>query len=183
MEKIIFLDRDGVINQGKSPGYIASWEEFNFLPGVFVALKKLTEAGYKIIIISNQQGIGKRLYSTKVLADITEKMLERIKRNEGKIYSVHYCPHLAEENCICRKPKTGLFKQAIAGMMVDRKSMFMVGDSEKDIHAARDFGIKSILVLSGNTKSRQEVGNFEYRPDFIADDLADAVDNIILENA
>jgi histidinol-phosphate phosphatase family protein len=181
MEKIIFIDRDGVINRGKDNGYITCWEEFEFLHGVFGALKKLTQAGFKIIIISNQQGVGKRLFSTQSLADLTERMLERIKRNEGKIWSVHYCPHLAEDNCICRKPKQGLFKQAVVGMMVDFSQTYMIGDTEKDVQAAKNIGLKTILVLSGNTKKKQDVGNFVYRPDFIADDLAAAVDEIVLK--
>ncbi|MBU1043786.1 MAG: HAD family hydrolase [Candidatus Omnitrophica bacterium] len=181
MEKIIFLDRDGVINRGKIGGYITCWEEFDFLPGVFSALRKLTEAGFKIIIVSNQQGVGKRLYSTQSLADLTERMLERIKRNQAKIWSIHYCPHLAEDNCYCRKPKPGLFKQAVAGMMVDFQQTYFIGDTEKDIKAGKQLGLKTILVLSGNTIKKEEVGNFVDRPDFIAQDLEAAVDNIVLK--
>jgi D-glycero-D-manno-heptose 1,7-bisphosphate phosphatase len=181
MEKIIFLDRDGVINRGRDNGYITCWEEFEFLPGVFSALKKLTLAGFKIIIISNQQGVGKRLFSMQSLADLTERMLERIKRNQGKIWSLHYCPHLAEDNCACRKPKPALFKQAVVGMMVDFSQTYMIGDSEKDIQAAANIGLKTILVLSGNTKKKEEVGDFVYQPDFIAEDLAAAVDDIVLK--
>jgi len=181
MEKIIFLDRDGVINRGKDDGYITCWEEFNFLPGVFSALRKLTSAGFKIIIISNQQGVGKRLYSMQSLADLTERMLDRIKRNQAKIWSIHYCPHLAEEDCACRKPKSGLFKQAVGGMMVDFKQTYFIGDTQRDIQAGQILGMKTILVLSGNTKKKEEVGNFKYRPDFIVDDLEAAVDNIVLK--
>ncbi|MBU1086633.1 MAG: HAD family hydrolase [Candidatus Omnitrophica bacterium] len=181
MEKIIFLDRDGVINRGRENGYITCWDEFEFLPGVFSALRKLTEAGFKIIIVSNQQGVGKRLYSTQSLADLTERMLERIKRHQAKIWSIHYCPHLAEDNCACRKPKPGLFKQAVVGMMVDFKQAYFIGDTEKDVQAGRHLGMKTILVLSGNTKKQEAVGNFVDRPDFIAEDLAAAVDNIVLK--
>jgi D-glycero-D-manno-heptose 1,7-bisphosphate phosphatase len=182
MEKIIFLDRDGVINKGNDKGYTTNWGEFEFLPGVFRALKKLTKAGFKIIVVSNQQGVAKRLYSTGALADMTERMLERIKRNDAKIYSVHYCTHMAEDNCACRKPKTGLFKQAVSRMLVDFPSTYMIGDTEKDIHAAKQMGMKTILVLSGNTKSRQAVSDFVHRPDHIAEDLEDAVDNIVLKS-
>ncbi len=181
MEKIIFLDRDGVINRGRDDGYITCWGEFDFLPGVFRALRKLTEAGFKIIIISNQQGVGKRLYSMQSLADLTERMLERIKRNQAKIWSIHYCPHLVEENCACRKPKPGLFKQAVVGMMVDFKQTYFIGDTQKDVEAGENLGMKTILVLSGNTKKKDDVGNFVHRPDFIAEDLEAAVDNILLK--
>ena len=178
MEKVIFLDRDGVINKDKKD-YVRSWAEFEFLPNVFAALRRLTELGYKIIIISNQAGVGKGLYTQENLTEMTEKMLQRIRRNSASIYSVHYCRHLDQDNCVCRKPKTGLFKQAILGKAVDLSETFFIGDSQRDIEAGKNLGCKTILVLSGHTKTEQEVGDFKFRPDFIAVDLLDAVESVI----
>ncbi len=178
MEKVIFLDRDGVINRDKE-NYVRSWAEFDFLPNVFIALRKLTKLGYKIIIISNQAGIAKGLYTQESLAEMTEKMLERIRRNSAYIHSVHYCQHCDEDNCVCRKPKTGLFKQALLGKSVDLNETFFIGDSQRDIEAGKNLGCKTILVLSGHTKTEQEVGDFKFRPDFIAVDLLDAVESVL----
>ena len=178
MEKVIFVDRDGVINRDKSD-YVRSWGEFEFLPNVFTGLRKLTSLGYKIIIISNQAGIAKGLYTEASLAEITEKMLERIRRNSAAIHAVHYCPHRNEDNCACRKPKIGLFKQALLGKSVDISNTFYIGDSQRDIEAGKNLGCKTILVLTGHTKSEQEIGNFKFRPDFVAVDLLDAVESVI----
>jgi histidinol-phosphate phosphatase family domain/HAD-superfamily hydrolase, subfamily IIIA len=178
MEKVIFIDRDGVINRD-STDYVLAWSEFDFIPHVFEALRALTELGYKIIVVSNQAGIGKGLFTMEALAEITEKMLARIERNGGKIYTVHYCPHRDDEDCVCRKPKTGLFKQAVAGLAVDLRETFVVGDSERDIIAGKRMGCPTILVLCGKTKTREAVGNFAVRPDFIAEDLLDAVNTVI----
>ncbi|MCG2711864.1 MAG: D-glycero-beta-D-manno-heptose 1,7-bisphosphate 7-phosphatase [Candidatus Omnitrophica bacterium] len=178
MEKVIFLDRDGVINRDRSD-YVRSWTEFDFLPNVFTALRRLTELGYKIIIISNQAGIAKGLYTEASLAEMTEKMLERIRRNSASIHAVHYCNHRDEDNCSCRKPKTGLFKQALLGKSVDLKETFYIGDSQRDIETGLNLGCKTILVLSGQTKTEQDVANFKFRPDFVAVDLLDAVESVI----
>jgi histidinol-phosphate phosphatase family protein len=179
MEKVIFLDRDGVINRD-ADDYVSSWGKFDFLPHVFEALRILTERSFQIIIVSNQAGIGKGLYTEASLAEITEKMLERIKRNSAKISGVHYCPHRDEDECICRKPKIGLFKQALVGRVVDLKETFVVGDSERDMEAGKRIGCLTILVLCGKTKKKEDVGNFTTRPDFIAEDLLDAVNTVIV---
>ncbi len=181
MEKVIFLDRDGVINRDRN-GYVRSWAEFDFLPNVFAALRRLSVLGYKIIIISNQAGISKGLYTEASLAEMTEKMLERIRRNSASIHAVHYCNHCDEDNCLCRKPKTGLFKQALLGKSVNLNETFFVGDSQRDVEAGKNLGCKTILVLSGHTKTEQEVANFKFRPDFVAVDLLDAVESVIEKN-
>ena len=185
--KTIFLDRDGVINRDPGfGGYITSWEEFEFLPGVLEAIKKLNQAGFEIIVISNQAGVAKGLYTLKDLDEITQNMLGEIEKAGGKISSVHYCPHKDEDSCNCRKPETGLFSQATRGLQVNpalaRKGgvnfadTFFVGDNRRDVLAAKAIGAKSIFVLSGNTKLEE----LDVRPDFVARDLLEAVDKIVL---
>ncbi len=181
VDKIIFLDRDGVINKDIEGGYITSWEEFQFLPNTLTALGKLSTAGFEVIIISNQAGVSKGLYSQESLALLTRNMIDEIKKSGARINSVHYCSHRPDEDCACRKPKLGLFKQALLGRQVDLGQVFMVGDSEKDIAAGKKLGCKTILVLSGKARKREDVANFKVRPDFIAEDLLDAVDAIIIK--
>ncbi|MFH1459088.1 MAG: HAD family hydrolase [Candidatus Omnitrophota bacterium] len=180
-EKVIFLDRDGVINKNVKYEYVTSWAKFNFLPNVFEALKLLKDNEFKVIIISNQQGVGKGLYTEAALADMTERMLARIQSRGGKIHSVHYCPHLKEADCVCRKPKVGLFKQALVGKSVDIKNTFFIGDTERDVETGKKLGCRTILVLSGNTESQAAVSDFKFQPDFIAKDLLAAVKNVVLK--
>jgi D-glycero-D-manno-heptose 1,7-bisphosphate phosphatase len=176
--KIIFLDRDGVINRDPGfGGYVTSWDKFEFLPGSLEALKQLHLADFEVIVISNQAGVSKGLYTMDDLEDITNNMLETVKKTGGQIRSVFYCPHQDEDNCSCRKPKAGLFSQATKGQEIDFSQTFFVGDNRRDVLAAKAIGAKSIFVLSGNTK----LENLDVKPNFIASNLLDAVNKIVLK--
>jgi len=176
--KIIFLDRDGVINRDPGfGGYVASWNEFEFLPGALEALKRLNQAEYEVIVISNQAGVAKGLYTQEDLDNITKNMLKAVKKVGGKIRSVYYCPHRDEDNCDCRKPKTGLFSQAVEGLRVNFPDTYFVGDNRRDMLAGKAVGCKTIFVLSGNTK----LEDLDVKPNFIARDLLQAVDKIVLK--
>ncbi|MFH2138858.1 MAG: HAD-IIIA family hydrolase [Candidatus Omnitrophota bacterium] len=181
MVKIILLDRDGVINKNNKDQYVRSWEHFEFLPGSIEAIKKITDLGIEIFVISNQAGVAKGLYTEEELSRMTQNMLGAIKAGGGNVNKVHYCLHRDEDACDCRKPKTGLFEQAIVGRKVDPGQVFVIGDSARDIQAGQKLGFRTILVLSGNTKDREEINDFELKPDFIAKDLLDAVDTVIVK--
>lgn len=174
--KIIFLDRDGVIN--RDPGFgIPSWDQFEFIPGSLEALKQLHLADFQVILISNQAGVAKGLYTMDDLRDITKNMLKVIKKAGGHIHSVFYCPHQDQDNCNCRKPKAGLFSQAAKGRKINFSDTFFVGDNRRDVLAAKAIGAKSIFVLSGNTK----LENLDVKPNFIANNLLNAVEKIVLK--
>lgn len=183
MNKIVFLDRDGVIN--KYPGdfkYVTRKKDFKFLPGVKESIKKLNSFGYIIFIISNQAGVTKGIYSKKTLVDITQKMLREIKRNGGKIEKVLYCIHTEEQNCNCRKPKTGLIKQVLNKIgNYDKKKIFLIGDSIRDIKTGKNAKLRTILVLSGKEKIKNKQ-NWEVKPDFIANNLYNASEIILNQN-
>lgn len=177
-KKVIFLDRDGVINHDAGIGdYIRSHERFEFLPGSREAVKKLTQAGYKIIVISNQAGVAKGLYSQEDLDKITAKMIKGIEEAGGKIHSVNYCTHQDEDNCDCRKPKPGMIEQAAQGLDIDFSRTFFIGDSRRDILAGKAVGLKTVFVMTGNTK----LENLDVKPNYIAKNLQDAVDKIVLK--
>lgn len=182
MRKIIFIDRDGVVN--KDPGgwtehgYVTKWEYFEFLPGSKNALKRLTEAGYDIIIISNQAGIAKGYYSEKELEDITKKMISEIENSGGRISKVYYCPHQDKDNCVCRKPLTGMLKRCEKELGVKITEGYLIGDKETDVRTGRDFGLKTILVMSGMTKDAGMKG-WKVKPDYVFRDLDEAVTNIL----
>jgi len=176
--KAVFLDRDGVIN--KDPGgwtkynYVTKWREFEFLPRALEALKKLSNNGIKAILISNQAGVNKGYFSKKELDEVTDKMLLEIRRNNGNIEDVYYCIHKEEDNCNCRKPKTGLLEMASGKYGIELNKTYFIGDSEVDVIAGRRAGCKTIFVLSGKT-SRPEMEKWREKPDYTFKDLLEAV--------
>lgn len=181
--KIIFLDRDGVIN--KYPGdfeYVKSWEEFIFLPKVKDALKRLNDNGFKIFVISNQAGVSKGIYSKEALDLITNNMLQELSKDHINIDGVYYCTHRQEDNCSCRKPKTGLIDKALAALKKTNfhscGTCYFIGDNIHDVQAGREAGLKTILIFSGKEKP-QNKNNWQVRPDFTAPDLSKAVDLIL----
>ncbi|MEA3305782.1 MAG: D-glycero-beta-D-manno-heptose 1,7-bisphosphate 7-phosphatase [Candidatus Omnitrophota bacterium] len=179
MKKVIFIDRDGVIN--RDPGgwtkynYVTKWDEFFFIPGSIEALRRIKGAGYKICLISNQGGISKGYFTQKDLDELSKRMRKEIEEGGGKIDELYYCPHHDKDNCECRKPKTGLIEQAAGKMHIDFKNTFMIGDSIRDVEAGKRMGMKTILVLSGKT-TLAETRNWNVRPDYIKKNLLEAVE-------
>jgi histidinol-phosphate phosphatase family protein len=176
--KIVFLDRDGVINRDLN-SYVTSWDRFEFLPGVFEGLKKLFDSGYEVAIISNQAGVSRGDYTEEGLLEINEAMMREIERSCGKRALAFYCTHQDSDNCDCRKPKTGLFRKAedVFGK-IDFSKAYFVGDQERDMEAAFNIGAKSIFVQSGKN-TIENVRRWSRRPDFIRKGLNDAADLII----
>lgn len=147
--KTIFIDRDGVIN--KDIGYLYKIKDFEFIEGVFKSFKYLQSKGYSLIIVTNQSGIGRKYYTAHDFIIINKWMLRKFKEQNITILDVLYCPHKPEDNCNCRKPKTGMLDKADDKYQIDKKNSWMIGDKESDIKAALNFGIKNtILVESGH---------------------------------
>ncbi|MHA2329132.1 MAG: HAD-IIIA family hydrolase [Candidatus Hodarchaeales archaeon] len=149
--KIIFLDRDGVINK-KAPkaDYVKKWEEFEFLAGSVEAINLLTREGYEIFIITNQAGIARRKMTEKDLTTIHNNMLEELSRANAKITAIYHCPHGWNEDCECRKPKPGMFYQAAREYHLNLSNALFIGDDERDLQAGEAAAIKSILVTPEN---------------------------------
>ncbi len=185
-DKVIFLDRDGVINVDpefiNDYRYVTKWKEFRFLPRVKRAIRRLSENGYSIYIISNQAGIGKGYFTLKDLKDVTDRMKRQIEKAGGRITDAFYCPHRQEDNCGCRKPKAGLFKKALKRGRIDFGKTYFIGDNIRDVEAGRAIGCKTVLVLSGKTRRSDIPGKVREagsKPDFIKRDLFDAVDLVL----
>jgi D-glycero-D-manno-heptose 1,7-bisphosphate phosphatase len=170
--KIVFLDRDGVINQRLIGDYVKKWSDFRFIPYAKRAIRKLTEAGYQIHIVSNQQGVGKGLMSNRELDIITTRMLAEIEKSGGKIGSVAYCIHTEADKCSCRKPKPGLLRCTAKKYKFNTTACWMIGDGERDIAAGAAAGCKTILI--GNVRPKTT------KPDFQVSSLLAAV-NLILK--
>lgn len=144
--KAVFLDRDGVINKKRINDYVKCWEEFLFLPGVKEAIKLLNQAQFKVIIITNQAGVGKGLVKEEQLQLIHQQMLDELKEYGAHIDGIYYCPHLPEDNCNCRKPKTGMLEQAEKDFNIDFKNSYLIGDEDKDVEAGQKMGCKTYMV-------------------------------------
>lgn len=148
MHKAFFLDRDGVINVDKS--YVYKVEDFEFIDGVFDTLKYIQSKGYKLFIVTNQSGIGRGYYTIEDFLNLTLWMKNEFKNNDINIEDVQYCPHAPEENCNCRKPKTGMVDNILQKFDIDLENSWFVGDKDSDIKCANSANIKnSVQVKSG----------------------------------
>ena len=182
-QKYIFLDRDGVIN--KDPygwteySYVTKPEDFLFIPGVKEGIKKFADAGYKSVIISNQQGVGKGYFTEEDLSKVLDKMVGEITDSGGEVAGVYCCIHATEENCDCRKPKDGLFKKAKEELGIESfEGMFYIGDTERDMESGKRAGLKTILVLSGKS-TREDPETWNTKPDHICEDPNETADIVI----
>ena len=172
--KVVFLDRDGVINCRALPHqYITSWEEFELIPRVCEAIRKCNEAGYYVVIVSNQRGIARGICTREQIDVLHQRMIEMFKQQGANIDKVYICPHENGE-CDCRKPKPGLFYMAETELWkekkqrVDKTSSWMIGDSKSDIDAGKQYGVKTIWITNINNEPKVEA-------DYIAKNLYEAV--------
>jgi D-glycero-D-manno-heptose 1,7-bisphosphate phosphatase len=180
--KFVFIDRDGVINWDPIGGYIKRAEDFRFLSGVGEALKRLTDDGYRIIVISNQAGVGDGEFTADELEAVHRQFLKETQNAGSSIYRSYYCLHGKRAGCDCRKPETGLFEQAHREIGdFERDSTYYVGDKLSDITAGKRFGLRTVLVLTGHGGAEQEKITEDSRPDHIARDLGSAVEIILRE--
>ncbi len=179
-EKIIFLDRDGVINED-SDAYIKSPEEFFFIPQSPEAVALLNQNGFEVIIITNQSMIGREMVGLDALEAIFEKMTKGIAAAGGRIKDVFYCPHAPDQGCSCRKPLPGLIHQAQKKYAIDLGTTVMIGDSARDIECGINGGCgATCLVATGRGPSaRKALKQKGITPDHFADNLYQAARWII----
>lgn len=175
--KLVILDRDGVINYD-SDQYIKSPAEWKAMPGSIEAIAKLTQAGYKVVIASNQSGIGRGLFDMDTLNAIHDKMHRAVQAVGGRIDAVFYCPHTSEAKCNCRKPKPGMFLRIGACFNTDLSEAFVIGDSLRDLLPAASVGARTVLVLTGKGGITQAEGDLP-EGTLVFADLAAAVDYIL----
>jgi len=179
-EKVVFIDRDGVINRDSNT-YIKSWSEFRFLPHSLQALEKLARHNFRSFLITNQSAINRKLITPETLTQIHCNMMAEIAAAGGRIDDIFFCPHLPREDCDCRKPKPGLIRAAQKKYNIHLASSYMIGDSAKDIICAHRAGCGcALLVKTGNYNTAvTALASAGIRPDHHASDLYDAVNWII----
>ena len=174
-DRCVFLDRDGVINEYLPGEYVRSPDQLRFIPGSLAEIARLTRAGCRVAVISNQQGIGKGLFTLDDLDVVTEHVRTAVEDGGGRIDAFYYCPHLEDEGCDCRKPKPGLLLRAADEMSINLSETYMVGDFVTDILAGQAAGCKTILIVS-ESPSEEIV-----QPTWVVSSLSEAV-SIILED-
>ncbi len=175
MIKLIALDRDGVVNED-SPSYIKSLEEWHTVPGSMKAIAKLKQLGYLVVIATNQSGIARGLFTLDTLKILHQKMLAEIEEAGGQLDGIFICPHAPEDLCECRKPKPGLLLQAANKFNVEPQEILMIGDSTRDMLAAKNCGAKAIFIKTAHKTSDLLAAQKEGVP--IYESLAAAVDYI-----
>ncbi|HET7370018.1 MAG TPA: D-glycero-beta-D-manno-heptose 1,7-bisphosphate 7-phosphatase [Gammaproteobacteria bacterium] len=146
--KLVILDRDGVINHD-SPDYIKNADEWHPVPGSLDAIARFTQAGWRVAIATNQAGIARGLFTQAALDGIHARMLAAIEAAGGRIDTLVYCPHRPEDHCDCRKPAPGLLREIGRRLNIELDGVPFIGDTLKDINAARAVGARPLLVRTG----------------------------------
>jgi D-glycero-D-manno-heptose 1,7-bisphosphate phosphatase len=157
--KIIVLDRDGVINYD-SEQFIKSPDEWRPIPGSLEAISRLNHAGFRVVVATNQSGLGRGLFDMATLIAIHEKMHKALSQVGGRIDALFYCPHTADSACECRKPKPGMLTEIGQRFGIDLTGVPCVGDSVRDLQCAAAVEAQPILVLSGKGEKTLREGNF-----------------------
>ncbi|MEZ5626467.1 D-glycero-beta-D-manno-heptose 1,7-bisphosphate 7-phosphatase [Denitromonas sp.] len=177
--KMIILDRDGVINED-SDQFIKSPEEWIPIPGSLEAIARLNQSGWRVVLASNQSGVGRGLFGMDTLNAIHAKMVDALAQVGGRLDAIFFCPHAADSTCDCRKPKAGLFRQIEARFNVDLTGVPVVGDSLRDLQAGRAVGCQTYLVLTG--KGERTRDDPALPPDTqIFPDLSAVADTLLLD--
>ncbi|UCB52105.1 MAG: HAD family hydrolase [Candidatus Zixiibacteriota bacterium] len=174
--KAAFLDRDGTIIEEKD--FIRTPDEIEFVPGSIDAIKMLRSLGYRIVVISNQSGIGRGILTDKMVADVNESFVRRLKDQGAPPDALYFCPHHPDDNCDCRKPRTGMIQRAVRELGLDLKDAVVVGDKLADVKLGRNIGATTVLVLTGyGRKVLDKLTDIDpdEKPDFVAENLFGAV--------
>ena len=181
----VFLDRDGVINE--EVGYLDNLDKLKIIPGAYEAIKLINKSGMKAVVITNQAGVAKGLFTEDFVRETNYHLQKILREQEAYINNFYYCPHHPTEGeepyrriCDCRKPPPGMLVQAARDLNIDLTKSYLVGDRFNDMEAATKAGVKGILVKTGYASELlQDDGpdkaKPENKPDFIAADILDAV--------
>jgi len=179
-KKLIILDRDGVLNHD-SDNYIKNPDEWLAIKGSAEAVAKLNQAGYMCVVATNQSGIARELYSLETFMQINHKMLQTLKESDASLEFVLFCPHHPDDNCECRKPKSGMLLEILSRLRMEPDEVYFVGDTLGDIQAANNANIKPILVRTGKGEKTLETKHVDLKTVAIYDSLADFTDQLLAE--
>jgi D-glycero-D-manno-heptose 1,7-bisphosphate phosphatase len=167
-QKTVFIDRDGTLIE--EVNFLHKVEELRFFPWTVEAVRLLKENGFLVIVITNQSGIGRKIFEESAMHEIHEKIQEELSEKLDEFY---FCPHLPDEGCACRKPNLGMIETARAHFEIDLANSWMIGDKAIDIETGFNAGIKTALVLTGY--GRKALESLERKPNLVAENLLEAV--------
>ena len=171
---LVFLDRDGTINVERH--HLTSVEGMQLLPGAAEGIRMLNRLGIPVVVISNQPSVGRRECLPETLRAINRRMVELLAADGAALSGIYICPHLPEDDCACRKPKTGLIEDAARALGTNPAGSFLVGDKCSDVQAGLSAGATTFLVRTGHGLEAERSGNCT--PDYIVDDLKAAAEQI-----
>lgn len=166
----ILLDRDGTILVERN--YLSDPADVELLPHAAVGLRRLAELGFSLVVVTNQSAIGRGYFDAQRLAEIHQRMRDLLSAEGVQLDGIYFCPHLSEDHCECRKPRTGLVVQAAAALGFDPRQSFVIGDKPCDIELGQALGATTVLVRSGY--GAEVEANATAHPDYVADDLCNA---------
>ena len=178
--KYVFLDRDGVTNRKLPEGqFVRSWRDFEFLPGAESAIAALNRSGRHVIVISNQRGIALGLYTRADVETLHMQLQEAMAEHNAHIDAFYYCPH-DQNQCNCRKPKTGLFEQVFRDFPeASTQNSIVIGDSISDIQAARTLGLLAIFIQGDPETQKLGAEKAAALADAVASSLIEAVEKYL----
>jgi D-glycero-D-manno-heptose 1,7-bisphosphate phosphatase len=185
--RAVFLDRDGTINV--EVGYLSRPEDFALIEGSADAVRRLNEAGFLVVVVSNQSGVARGYFGEEDVRRVNERMERELERAGAHLDAIYYCPHYPEGTveeyrveCDCRKPGPGMIRRAEKELGIDASDSYVVGDHRGDIMLAKSVDARSILVVTGHGADELEKLRQEgVEPDHVAKDLAEAADRILTE--
>lgn len=178
----IFLDRDGVINRKPPEGeYVTRWENLHILPGVTEGIRLLKQAGFQVIVVTNQRCVAKGLITVSELEEMHRRMSDSLARTGATVDAVYYCPHETEPVCGCRKPAPGMLLDAAREHGIELSASWMIGDSDIDVEAGKNAGCKTVrlLMTDESVDGRADGRTTSSSADIIAPSLLDAIGQIL----
>jgi len=177
----VFLDRDGTI--AEEVGYLNHASRFRMFPFAAAAICRLNKAGWPVILVTNQSGVGRGYFPESLVRSVNELMTQQLAEEGAKLDAIYYCPHTSADNCNCRKPKTGMLDRAALEHGLDLQRSIVVGDRYGDIKLARNVRARGVLVRTGYGEGELawHAAKWPFQPDFVAENLTQAAEWILRE--
>jgi len=180
LNRAMFLDRDGTINE--EVNYLSHPKQLRLIGGAAEAIRLFNHAGLKVVIVTNQAGVGRGYFSEQAVHEIHAALEKSLLAQEARVDAIYFCPHhptagvgAYKMNCHCRKPKPGLLEKAASELKIDLRQSLVVGDKISDLAAGHAVGCKNVLVRTGyGREAEKEFSNYSWQPEFIGDDLLEA---------
>jgi len=178
----VFLDRDGTICE--EVGYLNHISRLSIFPFAAPAIARVNQAGYEVIVVTNQSGVGRRIFPESLVVEVHKRIVAQVRDSGARVDAFYYCPHRKEDGCDCRKPLPGLLERAAKERGLDLESSYVVGDRLADVAMAHAVGARGILVKTGYGRGDLDYHGADWPqpPDAVAEDLAGAIDWILMNS-